>query len=245
MLGSRPADHGGQERFDPRALAEPPAELVLSRLPPGRHGLPRDFVARNQRLRLAGAMLRALPRHGYAATTIGHVTEEAGVSRAAFYRQFHSKEKCFLATHDLGLSWVCERVATAVAEIDSWPAKVRAGAREVLALFAANPDLAHLLAVEAPRAGPAARCRQQQTLARFAEALRDGRPVALRDGRPVGERLPAELEQLLLGGALSLIARYVESGRTERLPEATGELVQYLLIPYMDSEKSRRIAEAA
>src|SRR5262249_26105238 len=97
---------GEPPRFDPAALVELPAELALGQLPPGRHGLPRSFVVRNQRLRLIAAMLRSLPEHGYAGTTISHLTQEAGLSRAAFYGQFSSKEDCFLATYDLAGEWL-------------------------------------------------------------------------------------------------------------------------------------------
>lgn len=228
---------GAPERFEPEALAGLPAELALARLPPGRHGLPPDFVARNQRLRIVAGMLRVLPRHGYPATTIGHITGEAGVSRAAFYQQFENKEDCYLATYDLASRWLCERVERAVAGVGDWAARVRTGAAETLRLLAANPAVAHLFAVEAPQAGRAARERQQAFLALFAEALRAGRP----------ERadLPADLEDLLLGGVVSLVARYVDSGRTEQLPEATAVLVEYLLIPYLGSEKVAELAERA
>jgi AcrR family transcriptional regulator len=223
--GEPPPGGGGPERFEPGALAGLPPELALSRLPPGRHGLPRSFVVRNQRLRIVAAMLRVLPRHGYPGTTIGHVTQEAGVSRAAFYEQFGSKEDCFLATYDLASQWLCERVERAVAAEGEWSARVRAGTSEALHLLAANPAVAHLIAVEAAQAGRVARERQQACLARFAGALRAGRP-----GRA---EPPAYLEELLLGGAVSLIARYVDTGRAEQLPEATAVLVEYLLIPYL------------
>jgi AcrR family transcriptional regulator len=236
MRGSPPAD-AEPERFELSALAGLPPGLAFSRLPVGRHGLSRSFVARNQRLRAIGAMLRLLPQYGYIGTTIGHVTQEAGISRAAFYEHFKSKEECFLVTHDAVGEWLCERVERAVSTEDEWPTRVRAGVSEALRLLAANPAIAHLIAVEAPQAGPAARERQQACLARFAEPLRAGRP-----GR--GE-LPAQLEELLLGGALSLIARYVDAGRAGRLGDAGAELVQYLLIPYLDPGEPRRIADQA
>jgi AcrR family transcriptional regulator len=228
---------GESERFEPADLTGLPAELALSRLPVGRHGLPRSFVVRNQRLRIVAAMLRVLPGRGYHAITIGDLTGEAGVSRAAFYGQFASKEECFLATYDLASQWLCERIERAVPAGDEWPARVQAGAAEVLRLLAANPTLAHLIAIEAPQAGPAARERQQAFLARFAAALRAGRPA-----RP---RLPADLEELLLGGAVALIARYVETDRAEQLLDVTPELVQYLLIPYLGRCETRRITAQA
>jgi AcrR family transcriptional regulator len=227
--GEPPLGGGEPERFEPSDLAGLPPELALARLPPGRHGLPRSFVVRNQRLRIVAAMLRVLPRHGYPATTIGHVTGEAGVSRAAFYQQFASKEDCFLATYDLASQWLCDRVELAVGADDEWPARVRAGVSEAHRLLSANPAVAHLIAVEAAQAGPAARERQQACLARFA--------AALRAGRPAGSEVSADLEELLLGGAVLLIAQYVDTGRAERLPEATAELVERLLIPYLGREE--------
>jgi AcrR family transcriptional regulator len=235
--GERPHDGGEPERFEPGSLTELPAELALATLPPGRHGLPRSFVVRNQRLRIVAAMLRVLPLHGFPETTIGHLTREAGVSRAAFYGQFGNKEECFLATYDLASQWLCERIERAVPAEDEWAERVRAGVSEVLRLLAANATVAHLIAIEAPQAGPAARARHQACLARFAETLRAGRPR--RSG------LPAEIEELLLGGVFSLIARYVDSGRVAQLPDATAELVQYLLIPYLEPGESRRIAGRA
>jgi AcrR family transcriptional regulator len=221
---------GAPERFDPEALAGLPPELAMARLPAGRHGLPRSFVAHNQRLRMVAAMLRVLPRHGYPGTTIGHVTAEAGVSRAAFYQQFADKEECFLATSDVAGHWFCEAVERTVAGETEWTARIRTGASEALRLLAANPLVAHLMAVEALQAGRAARERRQALLDRFAAALRSDHP-----GRP---DLPADIADLLLGGAVALIARYVDSDRAERLPEATTALVEYLLIPYLGAEET-------
>jgi len=220
-------------RFDPVGFAELPDRLALGQLPPGRHGLPRSFVVRNQRLRIVAALLRMLPLHGYSETTIGHITSEARVSRQAFYRQFAGKEECFLEAYDLSSAWLCERVEDA-ATSEAWPARVRVGVGEVLRLLAANPALAHLIAIEAVQAGAAARKRQQVSLAQLAEILRLGRPE-----RP---ELPGDLEQLLLGGALSVVARHVENDRIEQLPEIEAALVECLLIPYLGPAKSKKIA---
>jgi AcrR family transcriptional regulator len=227
MAAAEPPPGGPPARFDPEAFAEPPPELAMARLPAGRHGLPRSFVARNQRSRIVAGMLRVLPRRGYSATTIGDITHEAGVSRAAFYQQFASKEDCFLATYDMASGWLCERVERAVDAGEEWTARIRVGVAEALRLLSANPLVAHLMAVEALGAGPAARARHQAGLDRFAAALRAGNP---------GREMPEDLAELLLGGVVSLIARYVDSNRTERLPETTAALVELLLIPYIGAE---------
>jgi AcrR family transcriptional regulator len=216
MPGSQPAD-ADPDRFEPGQLPELPAELALSQLPAGRHGLPRSFVARNQRLRIIAAMLRVLPRHGYGELTISHLTQEAGVSRATFYSQFEGKEECFLTTYDIAAQWICERVERVASAVHEWPESARAGVAEAMRLLAANPDVAHLVAVEALQAGTAARRRRQVCIERLAEILRAGRPA--------DAELPEELEELLIGGTLSLVGRYADTGRVDQLPGATVDLM--------------------
>ena len=117
MAPGKPPPSGGEPaRLGSGALAGLPPELAMARLPPGRHGLPRAFVAQNQRLRLLAAMLRVLPAYGYPAVTIGHLTGEAGVSRAAFYQHFAGKEECFLATYEVASRWFCESVERSAAD---------------------------------------------------------------------------------------------------------------------------------
>jgi AcrR family transcriptional regulator len=238
-MPDEPHGRGGfeAERFEPESLAGLPAGYALRPLPVGRHGLTRAQVVRNQRMRMIGAMLAVLPQHGYPAITIGHLASAAGVSRAAFYAQFESKEECFLATYDMARGWLCERVEQAAASSAEWPERVRGGVGTTLQLLAANPALARLFAIDAAQAGEAARERQRAFLARYGDALRGGRRDDL--------ALPHELEEMLLGGVLTTVARYVESGRTKRLPEAVDEVVQYLLIPYLGVTASRRVVDEA
>lgn len=228
--------HGGTapERFEPEAFAGLPSGYALRPLPVGRHGLTRSQVFLNQRMRLVGAMLEVLPRYGYPGVTITHLAQEARVSRAAFYEQFQDKEECFLATYDLAAAWLCERVERATESDTTWSRRVRAGIEVTLVLFAANPSLAHLFAIDVYQAGLAARDRQSSCLGRFAKGLRGGR-----DKQPA---LPEELEEMLLGGVLATIARYVESGRVDGLSGAVDELSQYMLIPYIGIDEASRLS---
>jgi AcrR family transcriptional regulator len=81
-----------------RAAAEQLA-AGKDRLPPGRHGLPRTFVAENQRERLLNGVVEAVAEHGYNATTISAITKAAKISRRTFYEYFEGKENCFLAAY--------------------------------------------------------------------------------------------------------------------------------------------------
>ena len=85
----------------------------LSRLPPGRHGLPREFVVHNQRERLIAGLAEAVAENGYASTTIAHITRHAAVSRRTFYEHFNSKDECFVAAYDTVMAELSERIENA------------------------------------------------------------------------------------------------------------------------------------
>lgn len=69
------------------------------KLPKGPHNLSRDEVAGTQRARLIDAVLENTGKRGYVATTVGHITATAGVSRTSFYEQFTGKQDAFLAAY--------------------------------------------------------------------------------------------------------------------------------------------------
>ena len=75
--------------------AGPPRPLYR-RLPRGPHQLGKRAVARNQRVRIHGAMVRALAAEGYDGVSVRLLIALAGVSRRSFYEQFAGKQDCFL-----------------------------------------------------------------------------------------------------------------------------------------------------
>ncbi|MET0558159.1 MAG: TetR/AcrR family transcriptional regulator [Solirubrobacterales bacterium] len=226
MSRAEPPDGKESSRFE----AALPEELLMARLPTGRHGLPRSFIESNQRLRIIAAMLRVLPDRGFPATTIGDITSEASVSRAAFYEHFADKEACFVATFDFCARWLCEQIEVAVEAEADWRDRIRSGIAETLSLLAANPLVAHLIAIECAQVGRVGRQRQQALQGSFA--------VVLREGHSGRADIPNDFADLLLGGALSLVARYVDAGRAEQLVEATRTLVEFVLIPYLGAEEA-------
>ena len=105
--GPAPEDDRDRPRSPTWPMAERRGEPQSSsasgsvRLPPGRHGLPREFVAENQRERLLNGVVEAVAEHGYNATTIGKITDAAKISRRTFYEYFKDKEGCFLAAYEM------------------------------------------------------------------------------------------------------------------------------------------------
>jgi len=223
--------------------AEYPPEL--SRLPPGRHGLPREFVVHNQRERLIAGLAEAVAEHGYAGTTIAHITGHAAVSRRTFYEHFSSKDECFVAAYDTVMEQLRERVAAAFDAEEDWAHAVRAGIGAMLEFLAAEPNLARLCMVEALVAGPVVVERYDaaiQSLVPYFKAGRKGR------SKQVLSRLSPTTEEALVGGMVSLISRRILAGKTAELPALQSDLVEFTLTPYIgiaDAAELAREGQAA
>jgi AcrR family transcriptional regulator len=207
----------------------------LARLPPGRHGLPRDFVAQNQRDRLTAGMIAAVAEKGFHGATITGIAAAAGVSRRTFYAYFDSKEDCYLATYDTIVDHLFKVGAEAADPERSWARKVRAALKAVLQALAANPDLARFTLIEPQRTG-----------GKIAERLRSATEPALTEldrGLPKSLKAPSrDVQNALLAGMVALVARLVEAGEGERLEELLPELAELLLTPYVGREEAAAVA---
>lgn len=174
----------------------------MQRLPPGSHGIPADVVARNQRERLVAAMAEVCAERGYAQASVAEVARQAGVSSLTFYKQFAGKQECMLAAHRQLLGRLLEEVDRVAAE--EGPGE-RAIVRTALALFAADPPSARLLAIEILAAGPEGVKRHDAMAKAFAERL--------------------GTDWVRAAGVLALIGKLVVAGEAPRLPELEEELV--------------------
>jgi AcrR family transcriptional regulator len=212
----------------------------LARLPPGRHGLPREFVIHNQRERLIAGLAEAIAENGYSGTTIAHITRHAAVSRRTFYEHFSSKDECFVAAYDTVMEELVERVSTAFDAEDDWPHAVKAGISAMLEFLAAEPHLARLCMVEALVAGPVVVERYDAAIQSFVPYFQSGR-----EGRPpeVLSRLSPTTEEALVGGMVSLISRRIIAGKAEQLEELLPDLVEFTLTPYLGSQEAAELAQ--
>lgn len=211
----------------------------LARLPPGRHGLPREFVSRNQYERLIAGLAEAVAENGYAGTTIAHITRHAAVSRRTFYEHFNSKDECFVAAYDSVMTELRRRVGDAYDQEEEWPQAVKAGIAAMLEFLASEPHLARLSMVEALVAGPVVVERYDaaiQSLVPFFQAGREGRSAEVLEG------LSPTTEEALVGGMVSLISRRVFAGRSEELEDLLPDLVEFALTPYLGSGEAAKVA---
>jgi AcrR family transcriptional regulator len=227
--------HRYRPRVAKRESAGQSSGSGLPRLPPGRHGLSREFVAQNQRDRLTAGTIATVAERGYHETTISQITAAAGVSRRTFYAYFASKQDCFFATFDQILAHLSVAAADAAAAFSRWPDRVSARFVAVLDAFTANPDLARFVLLAPPRAGG-------EIAAHYRDAVDRGL-AEMTEGIPTDVALPSQAAQdAMVGGVAALIARTVEAGEGERLPELLPDLVELSLTPYLGREQAQRAA---
>ena len=204
----------------------------MRRLPPGAHGIPAELVARNQRERLIAAVAEACAEHGYAETSVADLAARAGVSTATFYKRFSSKLECALEAHRELLARLLEEVDRACALAFDRAAKVRAGLKTVLGLFASDPPSARLLTVEVLALGEPGAASHDRAVAAFAARLRGaGRSQPGPDSPPIAGS-PAQAgdpEWVLVAGIAALLGKLVIAGQAGELPGLEEQLVALAL----------------
>lgn len=207
----------------------------LRRLPPGRHGLSREFVTQNQRERLIAGSIAAVSERGFREATVTDISAAAGVSRRTFYTYFQTKDECFLATFDLLEEHLFGAIAAAETSQSSWIGQVRARIAALLGLLSENPDLVRFAVVAPPAAGGAVVERNRHLLERLVEALTGGAPK----GR--GYAQPTEVERDAVAGSVAAVLAGRVKAKKPDLAGAAPELVELVLAPFI----GRRRAAAA
>ena len=200
------------------------ADLSAGRLPPGRHGLPRAFVAENQRERLLNGVVEAVAERGYNATTIGAITKAAKISRRTFYEYFQGKEDCFLAAYAMIDDHVRASMLAAGDPAAPWPEQVEARLAALLDILSRDLAVARFYLTEPLAAGGEISARYRDAMQLLAETIR---PPAGPSDMDVEIR-----DQVLMGGIATLIARRLNAGEPARLPALLPDLTELVLRPY-------------
>jgi len=213
-----------------------PRDLRRWRLPRGRHGLPRELVARSQRERLLAAVVRVTAARGYESTSVAAILDEAGVGRESFYELFEDKRDCMLVARGLLVENLVETVTVPYGAPGPWPQRVRKALAAGLDWFASDPAAAKVVMIEVVAVGPASRELFQADFRRFAKLLEEGLDP---------EEPPPALSQaptLAVGTALARIYEEVAQGRARELPSVAPELTYEVLVPFLGEEAARAAA---
>jgi AcrR family transcriptional regulator len=220
---------------DQRPLSE-----RLSKLPPGRHLIPSDFVAQNQRERMLLATAELVAERGYQKTTIELIAKTSRVALVTFYEHFSSKEDCFLAAFDETVAAAREVFAELLDPEQPWQEQISSGLEIFLEMVVKEEPRAKLCIVEAQAAGSASLARYQAMLESVAPKLREGR-----DFNPRASRLPDGLEVAIAGGIAWLVHQRLIAGEVDELKALLPEMLQVTLTPYVGEVEAGRAADAA
>jgi len=204
-------------------------------LPPGRHGLTRQFVASNQRERILDAVADVVSFAGYAAMSVEDIIATAGVSPPTFYDNFKSKEDAFLTAYNAVGAELSERGQDAYVASESFAAGVIACLKAFLEFAAAEPRYAEMCIVEALAAGPAAIERRNNLMKTLAALLYKGAQRV-----PEGNRPPELVAEAIVGGIYEIVYSRVLQGRAEELPELLPDLAYSMMLPYLGHATAER-----
>jgi AcrR family transcriptional regulator len=200
-------------------------------LPPGRHGLSRSFVAKNQRDRILAAVADVTSAASYSEMTVEDVIVHAGVSRRTFYEHFRNKEEAFLAAYDAAVGQLFEGVTARVEEQEGFAARVGAGLGAFLDFLSHEPAFARMCIVQVLAAGPDAVARRNGALRLFAELIEDNAKRLVEEPLP-----PALTAETLVGGIYEVLYSRVLRGEIRELPSLLPDLSYSVLLPYLGPE---------
>ncbi len=204
---------------------------------PGRHQLPREFIAQHQRARIVNALALEVSEKSYRAVTVADIVKRAGIARNTFYENFSSKEDCFLAAQKSAMSTALSRVVEAAGEVDDWPRRVEAGLAAFLRYVAEEPALARTCMVDALAAAPTSVRYYEESLQAFISLFKLGRDVS-----PHGRELPETIEEALIGGIFWILYQRLLVEEAEGIEALLPELVEFTLAPYLGAESARSVA---
>jgi AcrR family transcriptional regulator len=207
-------------------------------LPPGRHGLSRQYVEDNQRQRILDAVAAVVSLVGYQAMSVEAVVATAGVSRRTFYDYFTSKDDAFLTAYETIGGQLIQYVSAAYAASATFEEGVVGCLRAFLEFVASEPEYAEMCIVEGMAAGPAALERRNAVLTALVQLVRAGADT-------LPERLhPPELTaETIIGGIYEIVYSRVLEGKTAKLPELLPDLAYSMMLPYLGHEASERAVE--
>jgi len=201
---------------------------MLAPLPSGRHGLPREYVARSQRIRLLRGAIAVAGAEGYTAMTVTSVIARAGVSRKTFYEQFADRERCFLAAYELVAEQALDGMRASFAQDESWPEQLRSALSWTLHALAAHPHEARIAFVEVLGAGPRALAARDRALDEVRMLLVPGLAAA-----PEDVAVPHSMPRAIAGALFELIGLRVRAAEGERLPQLLPDLLFCALAPFL------------
>jgi AcrR family transcriptional regulator len=183
--------------------------------------------SRPARERLLEAMLLVSGELGYEQVAVKHVIEQAGASRATFYKHFADREDCFAQAHLGASEWLYRRLIGAAKRQPSWREGLRAAMAELLEFCANQPQIAKALFVEVHAAGEQALAQRADLMERLSRALDSARREI-----PTRQAPPPVTSTFMVGAIDTLVCAKLMDGDGERAPEMLPGLLHFVVMQY-------------
>lgn len=208
------------------------------RLPPGRHGLSAEVIARSQRTRLIFGTAEVMMAKGYQNATIADIVAAAGVARPVFYEHFSDKQHAFLEAQQYPTQFILDRCAEAYYSAKDWPERVWRCFATLIGLIVANPAVSHLRLVECYAAGPVA--------VRHAEEITRSFTIFVEEGyhyREQARSQPRLCSQAIAGAFFEIVQRHVAQGDLGSLAARLPQLTYIAIAPFTGAEEAIELVE--
>jgi AcrR family transcriptional regulator len=203
---------------------EKPLEPLFPQLPGGPRRMKADEVARHQKVRLEGAILEAVARHGFASTTVRELVTLAGVSKSTFYDHFKSKEECFLATFDSIVAQMTEEVAEAYAGDGDERARLVAALNRFMEFVVGRPEATAFAVVDSLTLGSAGIAHREGAWEAFEQMARQ----YFVNTSPQEEVSDLNV-RAIISGVTGVVYQYLRSDRVADLPGLVEPLIDWAL----------------
>ena len=187
-----------------------------------------------------GAMVEAVARNGYPATTLRDLVALAGVSKKTLYAHFGSLEDCFLATFDEIVSRASEEVGRAYRSKSGFEERLRAAFEAYVDLVIADPAPTSLVLVDSLSLGAVGVARRQRAADAFDLLFRQSFDEVPERGEVSDLTIRA-----INGGIRGIVYRCIRSSHPEQLRDHLEELFEWgLLYQRPGGASSLRLAAA-
>jgi AcrR family transcriptional regulator len=193
------------------------------------------------RRRVFGAITAAFAEHGYRDANEARLQAASGLDHDAFAALFADREDCFLQAYGYAIESTRRAIDSSLPPGASWPLRLAAGLRILMATIDAHPAEARLVLIEAERASSAIYAHHQAMLAGLAPLLQQGREFAVRDIEP-----PPMLDSVLPGGISYMLGAHLRRNSEAPLSTLYPDALHLLLLPYLgDAQTAEFVANAA
>ncbi len=169
-----------------------------------------------------GAMIDAVARNGYSATTLRELVSLAGVSNTTFYEHFDSKQACFLATSDAIVARAAEQTQRAYRSQSGYRARLQAALTAFVDFVIAEPAASSLVLVDSLSLGAAGVAHRQQASEAFELLVRQSAGRASERGEISDLTIRA-----IVGGIRRIVNDALRRGETGRLRDHLEEILDW------------------